>query len=63
MSDISIIITFNPQTGATNIQGPLEQQVLMLGLLEQAKLLTHEHGKKLAERLVQPATAIPQIKL
>lgn len=34
---VQIIISFNQRTGAINVQGPIENKVLTLGLLELAK--------------------------
>lgn len=54
---IQIIITINDM-GQMNVQGPVEQVMNMLGILEMAKVLVLKHSEQ-SQKLIQPAAAIP----
>lgn len=58
---VELLISMDPQTGAVQLQGPLDNAVLCLGLLDMARDLVHERRKQAPERprLVLPPAAGP----
>lgn len=58
-TEIEFRIIFNPATGAINISGPIELQILTVGVLEFCKKIVLDQKPK----LVQPATMMPAIKM
>ena len=53
MPQIQLVITMD-DTGAVNVAGPIQNQLLSLGLLEMAKVAISDHNKQQQNR-VQPA--------
>jgi len=55
MPQIQLVITMD-DTGAVNVAGPIQNQLLCVGLLEMAKVAIFDHAKQNQNR-VQPAPA------
>lgn len=57
---IQLVIQWDPNTGEINVNGPVDQEILCLGLLEKAKQAVMAHAQKKAEgaRIV-PALVVP----
>lgn len=53
MPQIQLVITMD-DTGAINVSGPTQNQMLSFGLLEMAKVAIIDHNKQ-AQQRVQPA--------
>lgn len=56
MQPIQIVIAMTPD-GQVSVNGPLENKVLMLGLLEIAKDLALKHKQEEAPRVIRPMVA------
>lgn len=52
---IRIVITFDPTNGAVNLEGPLNNPLIVYGLLEKARQITQNYEAQQAPR-VTPAT-------
>lgn len=56
---IVVTITMTP-TGQLNLSGPLENPLMMYGILEMAKVVLQEHLKRQAEgQRIQPVSLSP----
>lgn len=58
MPPIQIVISMT-QDGQVSVNGPLENKVLMLGLLEIAKDLVLKHKPEEAPRVIRPVGVVP----
>lgn len=59
MGQVQIVITMTPD-GQVSMTGPLENKVLVLGLLEIAKDLALRHKPEEAPKIIRPvATMVP----
>lgn len=54
---VQIIITFD-ESGALNVNGPIDNRMLCYGMLDMARDIIAERARKAAENLVQPATGV-----
>ena len=50
--EVRIVIA---EDGTLNVSGPLDNKILMLGVLEEAKEAVHKYHEKKQDRIVQPA--------
>lgn len=55
MTQIQIVITFEPETGQINVAGPIENKILTYGLLDLARDAVCDLHRK-NENRVQPVT-------
>lgn len=46
---VQVVITFNPQTGAIDLRGPTNNGVMLLGLLEMAKVAFIQQAAKVTD--------------
>jgi hypothetical protein len=60
-SDLVLKITLNQSTGAVQVDGPIGNPLLCMGMLEMAKQAIHDFVKANAGRIV-PAASMPMIK-
>jgi hypothetical protein len=57
---IQIVITFDPSTGQVNLQGPLENPIMLYGVLESAKDVYRQYlAKQTADQRIIPGTFVP----
>lgn len=55
---MKLLIEVNPQTGACQVQGPVDNKLLAYGMLEVARDAIDKHHAMKANGSVQPASAI-----
>jgi hypothetical protein len=61
MAQEKVILTITLNEDSTvNVTGPIRDRLLCYGLLEEARQIIHEYGKK-AESRVVPVTLVPPI--
>ena len=54
------VITLDPGTGRQNVNGPITDEILTLGVLEKAKLLVVQHNAQLRqEQKIVPVRLVP----
>jgi hypothetical protein len=58
---IEIKIQFDPTTGQVNFSGPMDNRLLMYGLLGLVQEAVLKGALKAEERLIQPAQVLPSI--
>ena len=56
---IEIHISFNPENGAVNVNGPIGDKIACYGVLEAAKDAIRDWHKQQLENRVQPASFLP----
>ena len=60
MPPIALTITIT-ETGQVAITGPIENEMLVYYLLEKTRQAVAAHHAQAAQRLVQPASALPML--
>jgi len=55
---IRLVIDFDPQTGAVNLSGPIENKLLCYGLLELAKECIQNHAKQQKNQILVARPAL-----
>lgn len=55
MKEETIVITFTPKTGHINVEGPVNNEMLSLWMLEKAKDAVKD--QHIPKKLVKPATS------
>jgi hypothetical protein len=57
-----LTITFDQLTGQVQVNGPIQNLVLCMGMMEMAKAALHDFAKaQAADKRITPATFLPQI--
>lgn len=60
MPKIELTITHDTDTGQIELNGPLDNELYVYGLLKKAEQATHDHNRKPKSPIVMPKMGIPR---
>ncbi len=56
---IEVRIQYDPTTGKVQIAGPMDQPLVMLGLLDMGREIVHQQTRQPVSPIVRPSPLIP----